>query len=375
MMPLKARGKRCRRFSGAVLLVALAVGIISLPVGAQDADPFTATVTVDATADTVIKAREAARIDGQRRALAAVVEQLSGGGPPAKAPKLDDKAITDLVASFEVANERMSAVRYVADYTFHFRAAEVRRVLGNAGIALGGEPGKPGIVIPVYQSGGQPRLWDDPNPWRDAWEQRPPGAGRLVVPLGDAGDIAAIDGDRARAEDANALAEIARRNGADETIVALAATRGPGDKPSGVDVTVRRYRAGRLVDSRNAPFDANPGESARDLLRRAAAAVAAQIESGWKTAPVPGYDQAGSLTAILPIAGLDDWVQARERLAAVPTIRKIALVALSRQEATIEIGYAGSIDQLKDSLAGINLDLVRGDPSWRLARTRPGAAR
>src|SRR6202023_4338991 len=73
--------------------------------------------------------REMAPIDGQRRALATVIERLSGASEPAKPPKLDDKAITDMVASFEVANERMSAVRYVADYTFHFRPSKVRRLV------------------------------------------------------------------------------------------------------------------------------------------------------------------------------------------------------------------------------------------------------
>jgi len=102
-------------------------------------------------------------------------------------------------------------------------------------------------------------------------------------------------------------------------------------------------------------------------LRRAAAAVVADIGSGWKNAGQQ-YDQQGSLTAILPITNLDDWLRARDRLAGVPAIRKVALTALSRQEATIEIGYVGSIDQLKTSLAEISLDLVRGDPLWRLAR-------
>ena len=94
---------------------------------------------------------------------------------------------------------------------------------------------------------------------------------------------------------------------------------------------------------------------------------------------MPGYDQQGSLTAIMPITGLDDWIRVRERLAALPAIRKLALVALSLQEATIEIEYVGSVDQLKASLAGTNLDLVRGDPAgqqtWRLARSGAPAAR
>jgi hypothetical protein len=374
------------RAAWAALLVLLALGVASAPGRAAepaaepgananaDANPFAATVTVDATAETVVKARDMARLDGQRRALAAVVERLAGGTPPAKLAKLDDKAITNLVASFGVANERMSAVRYVADYTFHFRPADVRRLLGTAGVAVSDEPGKPLIVIPVYQSGAQSRLWDDPNPWRDAWGQRSPGSGavRLLVPLGDAGDIAAIDADKARAGDPEALAAIARRNGGGDAVVALAAVRGPPDSPAGVDVTVRRYRAGRLVDSHVEPLGANPGESASAILGRAVTTTASQIESGWKNQPVPGYDQVGSLTAVLPIAGLDDWVRARGRLAAVPAIRKIALVALSREEATIEIGYVGRIDQLKASLAEIRLDLIRGDPLWRLARTGPG---
>jgi hypothetical protein len=67
----------------------------------------------------------------------------------------------------------------------------------------------------------------------------------------------------------------------------------------------------------------------------------------------------------------------------LPAIRKIGLVALSLQEATIEIEYLGSVDQLKASLAEAKLDLVRGDPQgasplgaplqgtpqWRLARS------
>jgi hypothetical protein len=191
------------------------------------------------------------------------------------------------------------------------------------------------------------------------------------VPLGDAGDIAAIDADKARSGDAEALLAIARRNGGGDIIVVLAALRGPPDRPAGLDATVRRYRAGRPSDSHAEKLTANPGETESDLLRRGVAAIVSDIASGWKNEAVPHYDQEGSLTAVLPITGLDDWVRARDRLAGVPAIRKIALVALSRQAATIEIGYGGNIDQLKASLAEISLDLVRGVPLWRRARTGP----
>jgi len=389
-------GLPLRRALTALSLLLLAAAA-PLPGWAQD-DPYSVTVSVDATSDTIGKARDIARSDGQRKALAALVERLSGAKGAAKLPKLDDKALTDLVASFEVANERMSTVRYVAEVTYHFRQAEVQAVLQKAGIGLTADgsaaSGKSLVVLPVYQSGATAVLWDDPNPWREAWAQQPAGTGtaRFRVPLGDAGDIAAIDAAKARAGNAAALTKIAQQNGGEEVVVVLAVPRaasgGPAGLPAGLDVTVRRYRAGQPVDDHAEVVTANPGERREQLLRRAVGVVAGDIESGWKKAAIPGYDQQGRLTAVLPITGLDDWVRVRERLAALPAIRKVGLVALSLQEATIEIEYLGSVDQLKASLAEAKLDLVRSDqpgasppgisppgapsqggPQWRLARS------
>ena len=47
-------------------------------------------------------------------------------------------------------------------------------------------------------------------------------------------------------------------------------------------------------------------------------------------------------------------------------VRKVDLLSLSRQEAKIQIRYVGSADQLKSSLAEVDLGLGGGDPVWRL---------
>src|SRR4029077_20329127 len=176
LMPAGAGSQGARRLAGSALLVLVTRGVMARRGPAQEAAPFAATVAVDATGSTVAQARDMARTDGQRRALAAVAERLAGGNTRYRLPKLDDSAITGLVASFEVANERMSTVRYAADYTFHFRPDETRRALGNpapGNPAVGNpapapgapeEPGKSAVLIPVYQVAGPAKLWDDPNP-------------------------------------------------------------------------------------------------------------------------------------------------------------------------------------------------------------------
>ena len=408
-MPLRLvtaiAGEQARRSFACVLLLVILAAPRAEPALAQDSeDAYSATVKVDATADGAAAARDAARVDGQRRALAAVVGKLSGASEPAQLPKLDDKAITDMVQSFEVANERMSAVRYVADYTFHFRSAKVRRLVRvantapaegtgkstaegtgkstaeGAGKSTAEGAGNPAaesgsksiVVLPVFKNGASLTLWNDPNAWRGAWAKRSAGSGltHLLLPLGDAGDLAAIDADKAGSGDATGLAAIAKQNGGSETVVALATARRQEGRLVGVEVSVKHYRAGRLVDAHGNSYDANPGEDEADILRRTADAVAADIESGVKKDTASSFDRQASLTISVPITSLGEWLQVRNRLASVASIRKVDLLSLSRQEAKIAVKYIGDQDQLKSRLAEVDLELAGGDPVWRIQPSR-----
>ena len=362
---------------GGLLLLLSVMMRTGVALAEDQGDGFSATVRVDATADGTAAARELARIDGQRRALVLVIDRLSGTTDSGKAAKLDDKTITDMVESFEVANERMSAVHYLADYTFHFRPSKVRRlthITDGAPAAPNSKPavveggGKPLIVLPVFKDSAGSMLWDDPNAWREAWGQRSAdtGVARLTVPLGDASDLATIDAGRAEAGKPDALAAIAQRNGGDEAIVALASARREGDKLVGLDLSIKRYRSGRLADSHETTLDANSGENAGDFLKRAADLIAGEIASSSKKSPGSRSDQQATLAASVLIGNIGEWVSVRDRLASVATIRKVDLLSLNRHEAKIQIKYVGGSDELKSSLAAVDLGLDGTDPAWRL---------
>ena len=360
-----------RRCAGLALLLLTMAMHSGASLAEDQSTSFSATVKVDATADSAAAARELARIDGQRRALGLVIERLSGSSENAKPAKLDDKTITDMVESFEVANERMSAVRYLAEYTFHFRPSKVRRLVriadnppaeGDRKPAVSEPSAKPVVVLPVYKDAGRAVLWDDPNPWREAWAQRSRESRvvHLTIPLGDASDVTEIDANLAESGKSDALAAIAQRNGGDETIVALATARRQADKLVGLEVSIKWYRAGRLADAQTSSVETRAEESEGDFLKRAAE-IAAGIASGPRKSPSQGV-----LAASVPLNNLGEWVLVRERLASAAAVRKIDLLSLSRQEAKIQIRYVGSADQLKSNLAEVDLGLVGGDPVWVL---------
>ena len=143
-----------RRPVGGLLLLFGVMMQTGLGLAEDQSEGFSATVRVDATADSAAAARELARVDGQRRALVVVIDRLSGTTDSGKLTKLDDKTITDMVESFEVANERMSAVHYLADYTFHFRPSKVRRLTHTTD----GAPTEPNSKPTVVEGGGKPLI-------------------------------------------------------------------------------------------------------------------------------------------------------------------------------------------------------------------------
>ena len=279
----------------------------------------------------------------------------------------------------------MSAVRYLADYTFHFRPSKVRRLVHTSestAAEAANRPavesgGKPFIVLPVYKDSARTVLWDDPNAWREAWGQRSADSGaiRLTVPLGDASDLAIIDAGRAEAGKPDALTAIAQRNGGDEAIVALATARREGDKLVGLDLSIKRYLSGRLSDTHGTTLDANPGENADDFLKRAVETIAGEIASGSKKSPAPRSDQQAILAASVPIGSIGEWVRVRDRLATVPAIRRVDLLSFNRHEARIQIKYVGSSDQLRSGLAEVDLGLDGTDPIWRLQLSGATGAR
>lgn len=363
------------------------------PSAGTPSDAYSATVNLDATAKNAVAARHKARLEGERRALEAVVEGLGTSSATNIVSALNDPAIEAMVVSYSVADEHMSSTRYQARYTYHFDPAAVGRLMESAGLTVAPAPtgivasGR-AVVLPIYRDGESLVLWSDPNAWRQAWSQLslPAGPVGLLVPLGGIGDLAAIDAQKAIAGDPDALTAIAQQNGAAVTIVALATAERSQAGELGLDVLLKRYREGTLSGSLEASFTAQPGESPAQFMMRVAQASIQPIENGFETgsgaaegpstpsaAPngPSGFGTSSSLVAVAPLNGLRDWVALRRELAALPSVRDVELLSLSREEAKITIRFVGTEADLQKSLAADGLTLAGGDPLWRLEPADP----
>ena len=365
----------------------LAAGLAALSQAARaDVEVYTVSrIPVDVTAETAAAAREAALAEGHREAYRRLMSRLVLEADAAYVPDLSQAQIAQLVQDFSVVDEKTSSVRYLADLTFRFKPEAVRELFRQSGLRFTETRSKPLLVLPIYQApSGEVLLWEEDNLWAYAW------AGRdmseelvpLSIPLGDLGDVAAIDVQQAMAGDSAALSDIAARYGAEGVVVAQAGLTGdPAAGDARLDVVADRYNgsAWRIyADSLTQPpsggaqaggaqlGETQPGET-QALFDAAIDAVVASAQADWKAANHLSFDDQRMLSAIVPVSELGDWLTVKKRLAGIASIVGLDLVYMTRQYAQVDISYIGDEERLSRAMSQSDLALSRSAlAGWEL---------
>jgi len=335
-------------FLAALVVLALGMGAAR----AQTGQPYTVTVNVDVEGENAQAARQAALAQGQRLAMRRLLERLTLPADHSRLPQVDPSRIEQVVRSMEIANERSSDVRYIADLTVRFDPDGVRRILDGAGINYVDSASKPIVVLPVWRSPNGPVLWDDPNPWRQAWAQGVPQGGLLpvIVPLGGLDDLQQVDASRAVAAEPEALTAIGSRYGAGEVLVAVA-------DPAAGTATLTRFN---LHSGQDAPAGQHdlPGGQGPEAYVPVVEDIVRDLEARWKKANMVAVGAPQEIDVRAPLTAFDTWVQVRARLDQVNLIKSVEVRSLSRTQAMLRLSYLGDVPRLQTALRQRDLILT-----------------
>jgi hypothetical protein len=360
-------------------------------------------IKVDITAENALSARNQAFEKAQAEAFASLSSRMvSAAGTPLQQTVPDIATISTMIQDYEITEEKLSSVRYIATYTFRFRARAVERYFGSgaryaepqvasAGTpastpvpADGGTPAEavPGasttttkplpsrsvLVLPFYEYGGRTLLWSPENSWLQAWNRAPglDGAVPLVVPLGDLADVRDIGDDRALTYDAGALAGMVKRyNAVDAAVLVAEPYAGfppqgaPGDMAKGA-LRVHLYRTDRPQPEYAGQIEviARPGQSRMSLFNEAVQKVSAVLQNqNWKQGVAPGVPGGGQILVHMSVSGLREWTETQRALERMAGVEAVILKSLSPRDAYVEIRFKGPENRLGSLLAQAGLRL------------------
>jgi hypothetical protein len=124
---------------------------------------------------------------------------------------------------------------------------------------------------------------------------------------------------------------------------------------------------GSIVSVESQSYSAKNGETVDQLMARAVRDCVQQIESQARQyAEKSNAAPSDTVSAIVPVASLEDWVSIRDRLSRIALVRKWELVSLTRSEAAVIMHLAGDADKVKPAFSAVGLDLQPGDGFWML---------
>jgi len=341
-----------RRLSIAVLIAGLILGAGTVRAAPAPApDLFTVTgVKVDETAESATAARDLAIAQGRPLAWTKLYRRLTATANWSKQPQLDANALLRMVRSLEVANERRSSTRYLAEVIYHFNPAAVRGLLRQSGIAYTETRARRALVIPVIAGGAGVDLT---SPWVMAWKDPvlQQGLVPFVLPAADAEDVEVLSRPDLAQADWAALAPLVRRYNAGEAVIAIASEDAKTVQMVEISATSRVAASFAYANS-TFPADAE--------------AVAERVFETWKTRTAVNFGSRAKITADVQFDSLADWAKIRTQLSAVKAVSDMDVMGLALHEAEIELTYFGRPEQLRDALAQQNLSLANDDGQFTL---------
>ncbi|UYN97368.1 MAG: DUF2066 domain-containing protein [Enhydrobacter sp.] len=318
-------------------------------------------IDVDVTGPDAVQARQQGIREAERRAAKLLVERMVAPEDRSKVPPLDDATLSGMVRGVEFARERTLPNRYIATLGVVFGTEPVKEWLRRGDVGMIETVARPALVIPLWKGKNGVEPLDDQNAWREAWRTLDTTGSAVPVNVvrGDQLDENALSVEEAFVGDVSALSRLNERYRAPTLVVAIV----EGDKQTG-GLTIWGLRYDAQTGARSElPRVQVAGE--KDLAD-AAKKMHTRLDEEWRNVAVVRRDSQDALDVTVPIRGLADWVQVRQRLGAVPAVKGVEVRSLESDRADIRLEYYGTTDQLRSTLAQAGLLLDRDTDKWRL---------
>ncbi|MBL4589891.1 MAG: DUF2066 domain-containing protein [Alphaproteobacteria bacterium] len=225
-----------------------------------EASPFIVkNIRIDVTANSAKEARDKAFRQAQQKSLPILLKQLETSGyDTSLLRQADPKSVANAIKDFEIANEKISSVRYKGNFVFRYDENLLSHYFYNGQTVDPyaynqndtynpytqntqvnvGDPSSHAypqttvntqkvikkdrvLVLPFFQSGhGNVNIWEGYNPWKDIWTRS--STGTFMAPIGDLADFQDIKDGQALTYDPEKLAKMSERYFADRVVVLVA---------------------------------------------------------------------------------------------------------------------------------------------------------
>ncbi len=333
-------------------------------------------ISIDETASTSSRASRAAVRAAQREALEKLFRKIIREEDQAGLPALTDGQITELVSGLEVANEKSSRVRYIADFTVHFSRDKIYNFLSEKQIPFAETLSNAVSILTVLELDGAAVLWEKTNDWRTAWVDFD--TANNLVPIevipSTLSNRLSITAWQAQQGNRELLQKFADKQGLRKLYVMSARIEN--------NVTVGRNTLELIIFSNGEDTYAYKTaididyttDEIENLYNEAIKKATYWLDNQWKEKVMIHFGTSSHLNLNIKFDRSEDWFEIKKRLESISLIRKVTFRKFTLSAVDVEIEHSGEVEQIILSLEQEDLILseqsdimeVQGKYPWVL---------
>ncbi len=323
-------------------------------------------ISMDETAATSRRASTAALRKAERVALEKLFRKIIREEDQAKLPELSAGQVTELVSGIEVAHEKTSHVRYIADFTVHFSRAKIYNFLSVLQIPFAETLSNGVSILALLEKDGAVILWEKNNDWRDAWEAYDK-VNNLVPVRVIAPSLAhrmAITAWQAQNGDISLLQRFAEQKNIRHLYVMDArVTYDFSQNKNVIELVIIGNDGNKTVHKNIVVNDAAEDETGRDelakLYNEAIKKATYWLDNRWKEKVMIHFDSSSHLNVDIHFSQSEDWFAIKKRLEDISLIRNIVIKRMTMSNAVVDMEHSGDVEQITLALDQKNLRLVQ----------------
>jgi len=319
-------------------------------------------VQVDITSENAALARKKALVQGEFRAFNLLLKRLTLSSDRIYFPKISPTLIENYIRDFEVVEEKTSPVRYLAKINFRFKGDLVRKLLEDLSLSFAEARSEPVLIVPVFQTAALKVFWDDPNPWREAWQEMDGRHGLvpLIHPLGDLSDMRVISADQVLKGNREKLYELGKKYKTSKIAIVYGVLEKKLHNKK-FKLFLSLYDENNEIQRDKIEILIKDNEPHNVFLKRAVELGTDIINDKWKLKNLLDLKDSNVASFTIPIASLGDWLLIEERLNNIFLISGFDIVLMALDEVRISVNYVGKVEQLNRALTQAELRLINED--------------
>ena len=278
---------------------------------------------------------------------------------------LDEIDSNSLVSGYSIENEKFTKIKYSALITVNLDLLKIKKFLKINSIGFFLEEGPKTLIIPVIKYKDRTILWDDPNPWFEAWMKRPLDSNltNFILPNGQVEDLLTLSAKDAEDLINYKIKNMSTRYEAQEVLILQLFIE--EQNKEFYRLKLKAYKGIKEEKFDLLEFSIAKEESLEKTILNLANDFAKKYDDLWVKENIKRQELESYATIQLTFANFYQWIKLKDLLLNSRNISSFKIVRISNSSATVFVKILAK-EKLVYDLEEENIDIDINGDTWKI---------